>query len=147
MPRHRGQNDEAPPQFFIGPETHSDPGRLLDEARQRVREDDEYNRESSKLARRLLIAFVLIVLLGIGFYIVLPHYGLRLPPLVPMLCFGAIAIGALLNTGEPGSDDAAHDADDPDGCADGGCAVGMCPGPRPLRMFRDDDKDDREPRR
>ena len=131
------RDTDNPPQFFIGPDTQSDPSSLMDDARERIRDEDDRNKESSKLARRLLIAFILIVLLGVGFYIVLPHYGLRLPPFVPIVCFIAIAIGALLNTGDPPYD---YDADpDDDGC-DGGCAVGMCPGPRPLRMFKDDGK-------
>lgn len=133
------RDKDNPPQFFIGPDTHRDPGSLMDDARERIREEDDRNKESSKLARRLLIAFILIVLLGVGFYIVLPHYGLRLPPFVPIVCFIAIAIGALLNTGETPYD---YSADPDDEDCDGGCVVGMCPGPRPLRMF----KDNKEPR-
>jgi len=133
------RDEDNTPQFFIGPDTHSDPGALIDDARQRVRDEDDRNKESSKLARRLLVALILIVLLGVGFYIVLPFYGLRLPPYVPMLCFGAIAVGALLNTGETPHNDL-HDDDDQDANCDGGCAVGMCPGPRPLRMFKDSEK-------
>lgn len=135
------RDEDNTPQFFIGPDTHSDPGALIDDARQRVRDEDDRNKESSKLARRLLVALILIVLLGVGFYIVLPFYGLRLPPYVPMLCFGAIAVGALLNTGETPYNDL-HDDDDQDANCDGGCAVGMCPGPRPLRMFKDSEKND-----
>jgi len=97
--------DDNSPQFFIGPNTPSDPNALLDDARRRVRSEDERNKESFKLARRLLLAFVFIVLLGVVFYLVLPYYGLRLPPLVPILCFGAIAAGAILSfrdSGTPG---------------------------------------------
>ncbi len=135
------RDEDNTPQFFIGPDTHSDPTALIDDARQRVRDEDDRNKESSKLARRLLVALILIVMLGVGFYIVLPFYGLRLPPYVPMLCFGAIAVGALLNTGETPHTDLLDD-DDQEGNCDGGCAVGMCPGPRPLRMFKDPKKKD-----
>ena len=138
------RDNERPPQFFIGPKSSNDPESLLDEARQRVRDEDELNKESTKLARRLLVAFVIILLMGVVFYIVLPYYGLRLPPFVPFLCFGAIATGAILSLNEgngPGmGDDDDEDDDTPGsggGCNDGGCAVGMCPGPRPLRMFKD----------
>jgi len=131
---------DNPPQFFIGPNSPDDPDSLLEEARQRIHDEDERNKESNKLARRLLVAFILIVLLGVVFFIVLPYYGLRLPPFVPILCFGAIATGAILSANEsdpdhdndPGSGDGSG-GDDCDG--GGGCAVGMCPGPRPLRMF------------
>lgn len=91
------RDDDRPPQFFIGPETGRDAETLLDEARERVRREDDENKESHRLARRLLLAFIAIVLLGVAFYLVLPYYGLRLPPFVPILCFGAIALGAILS--------------------------------------------------
>ena len=93
--RNNPEHDDAP-QFFIGPDTPNDPDALLDDARRRVREEDDKNKESHRLARRLFVAFLLILLLGIGFYIVLPHYGLRLPPFVPILCFMSIFVGSLL---------------------------------------------------
>jgi hypothetical protein len=80
-----------------------------------------------------------IIVLGVGFYVVLPQFGVRLPPFVPLVCFGAIAVGAMLNTGESPYEDYEFDDED-DGCGDGGCAVGMCPGPRPLKMFQDPKK-------
>lgn len=97
--REREQGEQTP-QFFIGPDTPSDPESLLDDARQRIRDEDNKNKESHKLARRLLVAFVLIVLLGVMFYLILPHYKLRLPPFVPILCFIAIAAGAILTLRE-----------------------------------------------
>ncbi len=96
----RDRERDNPPQFFIGPETADDPGSLLDDARERVRDEDVRNKESQRLARRLLVAFLLIVLLGVGFYVVLPYYGLRLPPFVPILCFISILIGSLLTLQE-----------------------------------------------
>jgi len=92
----RDEADERPPQFFIGPETGRDPASLLDEARQRVRDEDEKNKESNKLARRLLVALLLIILLTVVFYGVMPHYGMRLPPYVPILVYLSIAAGAIL---------------------------------------------------
>lgn len=142
-----------PPQFFIGPGSSSlppeDPDRLLDEARERIRLQDEQNREGVRLARRLIIAFVLVMILGVIFYVVLPQYGLKLNPLVPVLSFIAIFAGAILTAVEEskGEDDHWDDPDDPRGpngpngrggsgdCNNDGCAVGMCSGPRPLRMF------------
>lgn len=87
---------ERSPQFFIGPGSSDDPGTLLDEARQRVRDEDARNKESHKLARRLLMALLLIVLLSVVFYVVMPYYGLRLSPMVPLLCFISIVAGAVL---------------------------------------------------
>jgi len=126
---------------MIGPDTPGDPDDLLDQARERVRQQDERNKESTRLLRRLIVAFVLVVLLGVFSYAVLPSWGVRLHPMVPALSFIAILIGALL-TGFGGGDGGdkgpprdpnGHD----DGVDDDGCAVGMCPGPRPLKMFRD----------
>lgn len=144
---------ESAPQFFIGPGSPgtppgppNDPDRLLDEARERIRLEDEQNREGVKLARRLIVAFILILILGVVFYVVLPEYGLKLDPLVPVLSFLAILIGAVMTAVEENKDtDDPDDPDNPDdsggsrgsgGCGNDGCAVGMCPGPRPLRMFR-----------
>lgn len=142
--------DPKPPQFYIGPGSSNappdDPDHLLDEARERIRLQDEQNKEGVRLARRLLVAFILIAILGVVFYIVLPQYGLKLSPLVPVLSFLAILTGAILSAREELKDEDDHwdDPDDPRGPNGGrdsdgnndGCAVGMCPGPRPLRMFR-----------
>jgi len=135
-------SDDRKSQMYIGPESQGD--SLMDEARERIRAEDENNREGVKLARRLVIAFILIVLLGVVFYAVLPQYGLRLDPMVPLLSFLAILIGAVLTAVEEAKDsDDQSDSDDENngssGCCNNdkneGCAVGMCPGPRPLRMF------------
>ncbi|MGJ8635347.1 MAG: hypothetical protein ACSHX5_00680 [Phycisphaerales bacterium] len=146
--------DPQPPQFYIGPDSSNsppdDPDHLLDEARERIRLQDEQNKEGVRLARRLLVAFILIAILGVVFYIVLPQYGLKLSPLVPVLSFLAILTGAILSAREElkDEDDFWDDPDDPRGpnggpkngrdpdCNNDGCAVGMCPGPQPLRMFR-----------
>jgi len=147
-PNHSNHSDT--PQFYIGPGSSNtppeDPDRLLDEARERIRLQDEQNKEGVKLARRLIIAFVLILILGIVFYVVLPIYGLKLNPMVPVLSFIAILVGAIMTAVEEQKDEDDHwdDPDDPrgpnggnqSGCNNDGCAVGMCPGPQPLRMFR-----------
>ena len=135
---------ENPPQFLIGPDTpsggtQSDPASLLNEARDRIHEEDAKNKESVKLARRLFIAMILITILGIVFYIVLPYYSIRLSPTVPILSFLAIFAGAVLTGIEESRNNDDPDAqNEPDGsCNTDGCATGMCPGPRPLQMFRD----------
>lgn len=134
---------------LIGPDSRSyreeQSSYLIEDARERIREQDEQNKEGVKLARRLIVAFILILLLGVIFYAVLPQWGLRLPPIVPALSFIAILAGAVLSAMDQTKSD---DPTDPDGtrvldqrtCNDDGCAVGMCSGPRPLRMFRDDPK-------
>ncbi|MBL4809150.1 MAG: hypothetical protein JKY43_03710 [Phycisphaerales bacterium] len=137
------QEPESNP--LIGPDgIIDDSSQLMDQARERVRLEDEQNKEGVKLARRLVTAFILVLILGVVFYVVLPQYGLRLDPLVPVLSFLAILIGAVMTAVEENkdSDDSVDDDSDDEsgGCCGGsnndGCAVGMCPGPRPLRMFR-----------
>ena len=144
------RDSDTPPQFLIGPDMQSgspsDPASLLNDARERIHDEDAKNKESVKLARRLFIAMILITILGIGFYIVLPYFGVRLSPAVPILSFLPILIGTVLTAieDERVRSENAPDTDDPDEgcCQSDGCATGMCPGPRPLRMFRDPPKRD-----
>ena len=135
------EHDNRP---LIGPATDQSspddqPSMLLSDARERLRIEDEQNTEGRQLARRLFIAFALIALLGVIFYIVLPHYGVRMPAILPLLCFGAIAVGTILSARDeaamrsPGNESSC-------GCDDDGRPVGCCQGPRPLRSFRDDPK-------
>jgi len=130
---------DHPPQFLIGPDMPSDPASLLEDARQRIRDEDDQNKDSVKLARRLFVALILIAILGVVFYIVLPYYGVRMPPIVPMLSFLAILVATVLTGIEESRDGEPSDPQDdsPDACNNDGCATGMCPGPRPLQMFRD----------
>jgi hypothetical protein len=124
---------------LIGPDGYqSEPSMLMDEARERIHEEDAKNKESVKLARRLFIAMILITILGVVFYIVLPYYGIRLSPTVPILSFLAIFAGAILTAIEEGkNNDHSDDTSDESCCNNDGCPTGMCGGPRPLQMFRD----------
>ena len=142
------------PQFLIGPDMptgmptgqSTDPASLLNEARERIHHEDANNKESVKLARRLFIALILITVLGVVFYIVLPYYGIRLSPTVPILSFLAIFAGAVLSALEEAREHGGFDSDsdeDSGCCNNDGCSTGMCPGPRPLQMFRDPPKKDR----
>ncbi len=138
--RMSNRNSDNPPQFLIGPESSTDPAALLDEARERVRDEDEKNKDSVKLARRLFIAMILITILGVVFYIVMPYYGLRLSPMVPIMSFIAIFVGAIMTGVEEMRSQSESSKDqnwENESCSSDGCATGMCPGPRPLQMFRD----------
>tara|TARA_R110002072_G_scaffold65908_1_gene162883 strand:+ start:5622 stop:6125 length:504 start_codon:yes stop_codon:yes gene_type:complete len=135
------------PQFLIGPHLSnpepSDPSTLLDEARDRVHSEDAQNKESVKLARRLFIAMILITVLGVVFYIVLPTFGVKFSPVIPILSFVAIFAGAVLTALEEQRElnakaDRYNDSESDDqSCQSDGCPTGMCAGPRPLQMFRD----------
>ncbi len=143
LSRMSNRESDNPPQFLIGPDTpttgaQSDPASLLNEARERVHDEDAKNKESVKLARRLFIAMILITILGIVFYIVLPYYSIRLSPTVPILSFLAIFAGAILTAIEEDKENNHSDeTSNEDCCNNDGCPTGMCSGPRPLQMFRD----------
>ena len=75
------------------------PDELLEQARRRVaarRDEDQYDEQGRKLARRIFIAFVLILLTATVFFVILPSMGLVLPPIVPIASFATIAIGSVL---------------------------------------------------
>ncbi len=113
------------------------PDELLEQARLRLREEREanqYEEQSRRLARRLVVAFVLVLVTAVVFFLIVPRFGVHLPLFVPLLCFAVIALGSVL----------AHTGDAPPDLRkptreDDGFSVGCCPGPRPPRMFRDGD--------
>jgi len=115
------------------------PDHLLEQARLKLRAEhatNRYEEQSRRLAHRIVIAFVLILVTAVIFFIVVPLMGVHLPIIVPMMCFIAIAVGSVM----------AHVGDAPDQRVDMpkkkddcGRAVGCCSGPRPLKMFGDKD--------
>lgn len=80
-----------------------------------------------RVARRLVVAFLAIVALGILNYTVLYRFGAELNPVVLLTAFGVILASSILSMTDKKSEAAAEP--DP---ADCGCAVGMCSGPRPI---------------
>lgn len=90
---HIGPGDPEP---RPGAPLDDQPSYLIEEARERLRHDDDRNKEVSQVARRLVVAFVFVVILAVVFHIVMPAVGLRLPPIVPLLCYAAIAFGAIM---------------------------------------------------
>ena len=78
-------------------------------------------RRSDGGPRRLLVAFVLCALLAVGCWVVAPLLGVYMPAIVPLLGFGAIAlgtvVGAIQNAGPRGGggDDEAEVGGDDDG--------------------------------
>ncbi len=114
------------------------PDDLLEKARLRLKAEhaaNRYEEQSKRLARRIVIAFILIVLTGIAF-VVAPVMGVTVPPIVPILCFVTIVVGAVMAHAGDSPEQREIKAKKKDDC---GCAVGCCPGPRPLKMFRDED--------
>ncbi len=75
------------------------PDELLEQARRRVRgrrAEEEYDEQGKRLARRIVVAFVLVAISAAVFFVVLPSMGLWLPPVVPLASFAVIVIGAVL---------------------------------------------------
>lgn len=80
-----------------------------------------------RVARRLVVAFLAIVALGILNYTVLYRFGAELNPVVLLTAFGVILASSILSMTDKKSEATAEP--DPTDC---GCAVGMCSGPRPI---------------
>jgi len=94
-----------------------------------VREETDEDREAgARLARRLLVAFILVGAIWVVFVTILSSW---IPPMVPILVSLVIMVGAIMAGAEDVNRPVAQDDDGPQGCDDG-CAVGMCGGPRPL---------------
>lgn len=117
------------PGFDPEPETSLRIGPAGVESTDFVREETDEDREAgARLARRLLVAFLLVAGIWFVFVTVLSSW---IPPMVPVLVSLVIMVGAILAGAEDVGRPVAQDDDEPAGCDDG-CAVGMCGGPRPL---------------
>ncbi len=92
--------------------------------------EEQRRREGVRIARRLVVGFVLIVLTFVLCWFVLPEIGLHLPPIVPFAAFGAIVFGTIMasvgNRDTPPDDDDLRLGDSCDGASCG------CGGPRPI---------------
>lgn len=58
-------------------------------------EDERVRREGGRIARRLAIAFVLVLATGAVCWVVLPQFGMVLPAPVVLLVFGVMAFASL----------------------------------------------------
>ncbi len=107
---------------------------LLIAARAQARADQRAeadSKEGARLARRILIAGLLIIGIAVGSLIALPAMGLDLSLMVPVVAFVAIASGAWL-TGRAEGVVPDADAGSRHNCDDGKCL--SCAGPQPLRL-------------
>lgn len=115
------------PNLKPGAPLDDQPSMLIEEARRRLREQDEGPGESSAILKRLVVAFVLVALLAILCLVVLPRYNVHLPPMVPLLAFVVIVVGALMSSYTPPRKKVKCD------CEEEGRPI-CCSGPRPLRF-------------
>ena len=84
------------------------PDDLLERARLRLKaehDENRYEEQSRRLARRIVIAFALVVLTAVVFFVVVPVMGVDLPLIVPAMCFITIVVGSVM----------AHAGDAPEG--------------------------------
>jgi hypothetical protein len=58
-------------------------------------EEERQRREGVRIARRLVTAFILIMVTGAVCWVVLPQFGMRLPPLAVIAIFGFMAFASL----------------------------------------------------
>ncbi len=107
---------------------------LLEDARQKVREADDDDREGTGTTRRVMVAFILSVFLAVLSFVLLPKWGVYLPPMIPVLGFIVILVGTIM-----GSYEAEQTRKKQRACAcdDEGRPM-CCGGPRPMRAFRDE---------
>ncbi|MEO1585441.1 MAG: hypothetical protein AAFR96_12835 [Planctomycetota bacterium] len=89
--------------------------------------DDPEAVDIKRVARRLVVAFLAIVALGILNYTVLYRFNAELNPVVLLSAFGVILASSILSMTDKHRETIANA--DPTDC---GCAVGMCSGPRPI---------------
>lgn len=133
MSREPDQRDSI---FIIGPGV--DTARLPDEPccadprAYSAAADEEHNRrEGRRLLLRLIVAFALVITLGFVCFVVLPGFGVHLPPIVPLAAFAAIVVGSLMTAKAEG-----HFPPPQRRKEDEGRPIGCCPGPRPPRSLR-----------
>ncbi len=122
--------------FIIGPGVDSgclpDEPCCADRADLSFANDEAHNRrEGRRLLLRLIVAFALVILLGFVCFVVLPGFGVHLPPIVPLAAFAAIVVGSLLTAKAEGHFPPPQRKPDDDGRP-----IGCCPGPRPPRSLR-----------
>jgi len=92
--------------------------------------EEQQRLEGVRIARRLVVAFGLIVLMFAMSWFVLPRMGLDLPPAVPIAAFVAIMFGTIMAS--IGDRESTPDDDDlrlGDSCDGASCS---CGGPRPI---------------
>lgn len=82
------------PRLRIGP--GYDPADAVGQARERLRREQAERRVSRRLITRLIVAFVLVVVIAVLVFVIAPRYGVVVPPIVPIVAFVAITIGAIL---------------------------------------------------
>lgn len=99
---HIGPDSDPNDPAWSGDEDDDAPSFLIRDARERVQRQDNADKETVQLARRLVIAFAAVVLLAFVFHIVMPAFGLYLPPIVPILSYAAIALGTILTARDGG---------------------------------------------
>lgn len=109
------------------------PDQLADEIAAQG-EPEEPLTDGGRMFRRLIATLGIAMLVaGINFF-VLRRFELELPPYLLMTTFGVIGVAGVMAAIAGRGDEPKQGR--PDACDSDGCAVGMCPGPRPPRFLR-----------
>ena len=85
--------------------------------------------DGGKLAKRLIIAFILIAITAVLNLVVLRKWDMDLPPMVLFGAFGVIFVASILPSFEAKPESF---EDEDESSSSDGCAVGCCQGPRPI---------------
>jgi len=99
-----------------------------------VHEIDE-EEAGARLARRIFVAGLAIAAIAALCWVVLPMFGMVLPPMVPLLLFGVIAFAAITASPEAKPRRGARATGDCCSPDDEGRPI-CCSGPRPPRLFK-----------
>jgi hypothetical protein len=119
----------APDARRVPPGGYYQPDRLAGEFPPDPAErEDESSPEVRGVSRRLVVAFAAIVSIGLLNFLVLRRFDADLHPLVLLGSFAIILTASVFSLLDR-SDGRAHEAAD---TAADGCAIGACPGPRPV---------------
>jgi len=86
--------------------------------------------DGGKLAKRLIIAFILIAITAVLNFVFLRKWDMDLPPMVLLGAFGVIFVASILPSFEAKPE--SFEDDDDSSSSGGGCAIGCCQGPRPI---------------
>ncbi len=121
-----------------GPRPMIGPDDLMDRARAAASRENDEKKQAVALGKRLIVAFVMMVVLSVGFVVLVAELDVYVPPIVFLLSFVAIAVGTTLTVLSGGESRPKSKPDASCGCADDEARpIGCCQGPRPMRMFRD----------
>lgn len=131
-----GDDQPARPATRVPTGGYYQPDRLASDLEDVHVDPDEPLTDGGRVLRRLLASGGVILFVACINFFVLARYGLELPPYLLLTTFAVIATAGILACFAESDAQAESNqlAKKPD-ARDEGCAVGLCPGPRPPRFL------------